>query len=220
MALPAVWLARHLGLDMRSAFDDGVVQRYLAAMCLGICFVLIFVLCRRYLTYFPALLLASGVALGTPLASTTGTAFWSIDPTLIFMLLALIWGLPCPPSGPSRPRLAGAALFLAFICRPTAAALILPLYTYLALYHRKSFFRSTAISLALLVGFSLWSFRAFGQFLPPYYLPTRIAADSTFWTAIYGNLISPSRGIFICSPLLAVFLAYALYHIRLTSRRP
>lgn len=60
----------------------------------------------------------------------------------------------------------------------------------------------TACSLALLfLGFVFLSEIVWQQSLPDYYLPSRLEAGD-FWVALFGNLISPSRGLFIFSPLI------------------
>ena len=60
----------------------------------------------------------------------------------------------------------------------------------------------TGLFLASLLGaFILFSTHEFGQMLPDYYLPKRLAGGY-FYEALYGNLLSPARGILIYSPFI------------------
>jgi hypothetical protein len=58
----------------------------------------------------------------------------------------------------------------------------------------------------------VYSWIHFRQFIPNYYKPTRLRLD-LFPIAIAGNLISPSRGLFIYVPCL-LFIAYLLVSYR------
>ena len=219
-ALPAVALARLGGLDMRSARDDIRVQRWLAAVCVGIVLLLVHALGRRYLPEPAALFLAVAVTLGTSLTSTLGTAWWSMDPEILFLLLALLWALPDRSGRTPRPALAGTALWAAFLCRPTAVALIVPLLVLLALRDRRGLRRCAGTAALLLAGFVLWSLGEYGLPLPPYYLPRRLAEGGRFWTAIAGLLVSPSRGVLVASPLLTLLAGAAVYRTRRLARDP
>jgi len=75
----------------------------------------------------------------------------------------------------------------------------------LFLNNKKYIAIKTASLVGLLLGiFILFSLSEFNQLLPDYYLPKRLSSE-TFWTALYGNLFSPARGLFIFSPFLFIF---------------
>ena len=62
--------------------------------------------------------------------------------------------------------------------------------------------------------FLLWSRSAFGTWLPAYYSAARLGVDrQPVWVGILGNLVSPSRGIFVYSPffLLGVIAVVAFW---------
>lgn len=54
-----------------------------------------------------------------------------------------------------------------------------------------------------------WSMHEFAQILPDYYLPKRLEGGD-FATALYGNLLSPARGLLVYSPFLLVSLLLTL----------
>ena len=70
---------------------------------------------------------------------------------------------------------------------------------------------------ALIRGFS-W--REIGQPLPDYYLPGRLRGAGTFWLAIYGNLLSPGRGVLVYSAYLVLTLIGTILVINRLVRQP
>jgi hypothetical protein len=57
----------------------------------------------------------------------------------------------------------------------------------------------------------IWSnLLVYGRFLPSYYSPQRLGSSPYFWEALAGNLISPSRGLFVFSPVMLLAL-YGIY---------
>jgi hypothetical protein len=67
---------------------------------------------------------------------------------------------------------------------------------------------NAAMALAIGVGlFVVASQYWLGEPLPPYYRPQRLTG-STYGTALLGNLVSPSRGLFVFSPLFLVPLVF------------
>ena len=214
-ALPAVWLALQRGESMIYPQDNQALQNVLSSLTVVAATLLIWALCRRFLSRGSSLLVTAAFVFGTSVISTLGTALWSSN-------LALVFGLGCllavvaagqRPMTWRRELTLGAIVFAAYLCRPTMV-LLLPLC---ALYlwsvsppsggwlrHRLPMvFVATVGGLYAL--FVLFSWREFGTFLPPYYQPSRLGSDR-FWQALVGHLVSPSRGILIGSPFLLLTL--------------
>jgi hypothetical protein len=217
LATPFVAQAVDQGMDMRRGEDDRRLQKRLAGLTLGMVAILVFLLCHRFLPLAPAVTLALGVTFGTSIASTMGTAFWTTNSSVPSLLLALLLGLPEKSGGRSPfPRLAGVALFLAFLSRPTAATLIIPYFLVLLHMDPQGFLKTARVAFLLICGLCLFSLGEYGEILPPYYLPGRVGDASRFPTALLGNLVSPSRGFLVTSPGLVFILLLLLVRPRRT----
>jgi hypothetical protein len=93
--------------------------------------------------------------------------------------------------------------------RPTNAISILLLTAYLALEHRQYFWRYLLLGMAIGVPFLVLNFRVYHTFLAYYYTRIAMALGPHVFEGLAGNLISPARGLFVFSPVLA-FSIYAI----------
>ena len=207
VSAPVVAIANAVGMDMTK--DEHVVQLLLTAMAALLIAFILYNAARLYLPETPSLLLTGLCWFGSSLASTVGTALWSHDFALVFSSAAIYLALSRKPPGIRAPLLVGACLFLAYLCRPTLALLAPFLLLYYFMQDKKSSFIAAFTLGLLLLAFMGWSMSEFSQILPDYYLPKRLEGGE-FATALYGNLFSPARGLFIFSPFIAVSLFLTL----------
>ena len=207
VSAPVVAIANAVGMDMTK--DEHVVQLLLTAMAALLIAFILYNTARLYLPETPSLLLTGLCWFGSSLASTVGTALWSHDFALVFSSAAIYLALSRKPPGIRAPLLVGACLFLAYLCRPTLALLAPFLLLYYFMQDKKSSFIAAFTLGLLLLAFMGWSMSEFSQILPDYYLPKRLEGGE-FATALYGNLFSPARGLFIFSPFIAVSLFLTL----------
>lgn len=201
-SVPFVAIANASGFEM--ARDGPKLQIVIAAVLSVVMLGLLYLTARMFLPQTDSLVAAACFLFGTSLVSTNATALWSHDFAVVFSSAA-VYLLVRDSMHPGKHRWAaiGVLLFCSYLCRPTAALLI-PLA--LAFYF--SFDRRAAVSSAvvlgfLLLGFGAFSYAEFGQPLPDYYLPKRLAGGE-FVTALVGNLISPARGLLVFSPFILV----------------
>jgi hypothetical protein len=233
LSVPAVAIARVSGLDMARPEDDDSVQRVLAAISVGAAAVVASLLALRWLPWPIAVTLAGIFVFGTPLISTMGTAFWSINAMLIATssALLLLSGFDAPRGGALRAAAAGALLGFAFWCRPTASAIAGIVIAWMfARVARAPAGRSrsalvdalvsSAAVAAALAALMLTSRLTFGSWLPDYYTGARLAASDRFWTALAAHLVSPSRGLLIFAPAAGLALAAVLLWPRRVFRVP
>ena len=68
----------------------------------------------------------------------------------------------------------------------------------------------------MVAGLFLFSILQYGQWIPSYYLPTRMAKGTLvqFGQSVAGNLFSPSRGLFITTTFLGPILIWAIARFR------
>ena len=91
-------------------------------------------------------------------------------------------------------------LALAYITRPTASVIVVVWSAYM-FFHQRKWFGAFALVGALVAAiFMLYSFRIYGDFLPPYFRATRLSFD-TFFVALLGQSFSPNRGLFVFTPI-------------------
>jgi len=165
-----------------------------------------------------SVLVALGGALGTQVYSTASRALWSH--TWGILLLGIVIFLLLRREVQQRslsPVWLASLLSWMYFVRPTFAIPILAISGYLFLFHRSLLLRYVVTGALWLAGFVLYSWVHFGQLLPSYYRAGRLQTG-TFKVALAGNLISPSRGLFIYAPVL-LFILYLLMRYRLVQRR-
>lgn len=208
VSTPFVAIANAFGFNM--AKDEPLIQMVLATLAALLITFILYKTARLYLRKTESLLLAGLCWFGSALASTVGTALWSHDFALVFSSAAIFLVLrQRQPESLLAPALIGLCLFTAYLCRPTLALLSPFLLLYYFLQDKKSALFAAATLSLLLLGFMGWSMHEFAQILPDYYLPKRLEGGD-FATALYGNLLSPARGLWVYSPFLLVSLLLTL----------
>ena len=178
-----------------------------------------------------AVLCGLGFAFATSAWSTASRALWEHGPSILFIAVALLAldrlfprnteGHGSGTSSAWPPLLAGLALAAAVTVRPTnAVALVLG--TFLVLWKTSTRQRGAYVvgALAVLVPWTLITLLAYGTPLQPYPLENELGLSSTFFESVAAQLISPSRGLFVFSPIVLVAFAGALIARRRKSTTP
>jgi hypothetical protein len=145
-------------------------------------------------------------ALGTSSLSLSSQALWQHGPSQLALSVAILCLVRARETEAPWAALAGLPLGFAVVCRQTNVALLLPLAVYVALVHRRQilFFAAAA---AVPLSFQLWYNAAYlGDVFAP-----QIPLSSPFWrgrpsNTLPGLLLSPSRGLFVYSPVLVFSL--------------
>ncbi|HTQ07109.1 MAG TPA: hypothetical protein VMI54_24800 [Polyangiaceae bacterium] len=208
LALPLVAVTEALGFDVVKQEVDARTQRLQVMLIEVGCAALLVLIADLYLSWGWALLVSALFWFGTSFASSQATALWSHDFAAFFALLALYLALAPFERFRRGGLLVGLCLFLAYFCRPTLALLTPFLLLYLW-WRRRSWVFDCGLTVILgLAAFMSFSQYEFQELLPAYYLPERLS-NPEFWKALYANLVSPSRGIFVFSPLLALPIFFA-----------
>ena len=177
-------------------------QEACASVAVGVAAIILWYLGRGFgLGRWRTLLLVVLFAFGTSVWSAGSRALWPHGPSLVWLGVALL----CLVRAEQRPRLlwlAGAALALAYVTRPTNAISVMALTIY-AMWR----FRRQAVGLVVAGGigallFAWHNLAVYGEVLPPYFQLARLAGSGTQLEALAGNLISPGRGLFTFTPVL------------------
>lgn len=189
--------------------------RVAAAVQAAVLCALLYLLARIYLRPAQSLVLASVFAFGTQMFSTVSRAYWSHSWALLLMaggLFALL--VPRWRDRAWSYVLSASLLSWSFFCRPPMSLSILGLTVLVAVFRRRHFFHFAASGLGWAALFAVYSWRTFGQLLPPYFLTLyletgTLGAESltrNYPGAVLGTLISPGRGLFVYVPFVALLL--------------
>lgn len=223
LSVPIVALARISGLDMRLVSDNFLIQEVMAASTVVLLVWIVYGISRCYVNQRTSLLIVAVSVLGTGIISSIGTALWTINFSTLFIALSVLL-LTRYDSGKSKtvhPFVFGLLLFLAFFVRPSSSAFIISALAYLLVKERRQFFITAATASFLLLLFLVWSRLEFDSWLPSYYSVRRIQVErEPLWIGLIGNLLSPSRGIFIFSPFFLLIVPGLLVAGRRIFRRP
>jgi tetratricopeptide (TPR) repeat protein len=214
LSVPAVFVMDKLGIY--GNVTDLITKGQIIIMTLlnPVIFILLFLLGRRFVPNREAFVISLVCFLGSPLTSALNTALWSHTYALIISLIVILQlaRYETDDNWKPNPFVIGVLLFLAYFTRPVFSVFILAVLGYLISRDRNLFIRTAGISLCLLVAFSLFSYFEYGMALPPYYISNM--GNDKFITALYGVLLSPSRGLFVFMPFLLAVMAGAVYFRR------
>jgi hypothetical protein len=197
-----------------------IIEAGLAAFLMALLSVIFFYTAQLLLPIKWSIVVVFGGALGTQVYSTASRALWS-ETWGILLLGVVIFLLLRSERGLRRfnPILLATLLSWMYFVRPTFSVHILAITVYLFIYYRQLFLSFAITGAAWLAAFIFYSWSHFGQLLPNYYRASRLQFD-TFWEALAGNLISPSRGLLIYVPsLLFVTFLLARYRRHLAHQR-
>lgn len=189
------------------------IERWIAAVLMAALATTFFFTARLLLPTPLSLGIALVGAFGTQVYSTASRALWSdtwgalLIGVVAFLLLRHETG-----RGRLEPVLLATLLAWSFFVRPTFAAHIVAITIYVLVFQRSIFVRYAVAGAIWLIGFVAYSWTHFHQFLPSYYRATRLEFES-FWVGLAGNLVSPSRGVFVYVPTL-FFVGYLLLRHR------
>lgn len=213
LSAPFVVIADGLGFstvgpDHRYDLDhEIVVQRAIAALLMAGLAVTFYLTGRLFLPVGWSALIALGGVLGTQVWSTASRGLWT-HTWGIALLGVVLYLLAAQETGRRKlnPWLLATLLSWTYFVRPTNSLFIIGITIYLLLYYRALFLAYAVTGAAWFAAFIIYSWTHFGRLLPNYYQGARLHV-ATFWEALTGNLVSPSRGVLLYVPL-SLFVLY------------
>jgi hypothetical protein len=167
---------------------------------------------REFLRIPYSILLAITYAFATSAYSTASRAMWQHGPSMLLLAIALLL-LVKARQRPQIVVLVALPLMAAYMVRPTNGISLVFLSLYILIRYRRYFLPYLMLAVLLVVPFVISNLSVFGKLLPPYYAASRLGSP-TIGEALAGTLISPSRGLFIFSPILLYAIAgiYLKHH--------
>ena len=182
------------------------LQAVMASVIMALTAALFYRIGRRWLTRPYAVLLALIFAFGTTAWSVASRTLWQHGPSMLLLTLALMVMLQAQEK-PQRVQYAGLIVALAYVTRPTNSVTVIGYTLFVLLFYRRWLWRYLAWTLVVAVPFELYSWSVYHAILPLYYRGFIGLSGATFFEALIGHWISPSRGLLIFSPILILAIA-------------
>jgi len=176
-------------------------ELYLASFFAALVVVMIYFIGRFSLGAAKSVVLALVFAFATSLWSVASRALHQHAPSM-FLLCAALLILLAARRRPWLVQFAGIPLAFSYFVRPTNSISIALLTLYVFLEYRR-YILGYLLGAALVTAPFLWvNLQIYGSLQSPYFAPDRVGATQRLLEALAGNLISPSRGLLIYSPVL------------------
>lgn len=212
------FLKHGISVDLIRVFQ-GNVEKGIAAALVAIVTVIVFLMCGLCLTQLHDVIVLTLVfAFCTSAWSTASRALWQHAANMLVLSLALYFFLQAQRSSRHTPwfvRLTGVVLAYSFLARPTNIVAILPFTAYVALRYRKHLLEYLLWSGTVAVPFILLNLHTYNAIFPPYYTSSeQLTLRWGVLEGLAGSLISPSRGLFIFTPVLLFSLYGVVLKIR------
>lgn len=189
--------------------------KWAAALCVAISAAVVYLTARRWLELGPAVALALVYGLGTGVWSTSSQALWQHGPNAMYLALGTYW-LPVARRQLGAAALCAIAYAAATWCRPTGALVVAAVAFYLLLVNWRAcvIYVLTGLPLGIaLLAYNAYYFGsplAFGQTGLVAHALEKTGSEEIWQTpllvGLVGLLVSPSRGLFVFSPVLLVGL--------------
>jgi hypothetical protein len=198
------WLEWHRAFNSTGNIDLGFYNRTeqrIASFYVAAAAVLVFLTARRRASMKVALTVALLFALGTTAYSTASRALWQHAPSLL-TTASVVYLLTGPAQTSRTALLTGLVVALSYVCRPTNSLTVMVVTALYVLRWRRllpAYFGGAAL---VAVPFCAYNLAIYGSLFAPYYIQPLDPTGGHFLEALVGHLISPSRGLFIYSPIL------------------
>lgn len=195
------------------------VEMIAASLIVAVAAAVVALTARSFLPAKHAAALALLFAFATPAWSTASRALYQHGPSMLCIAVT-IHLLVVARSRPRLAFLAGLPAAFAYVVRPTNLLLVAAVAGYTLHRHRREFPASAACTVAVLGAFAAYNLSSFGSLLPSYYRLRPPPPDWEVLKAMAGNLVSPSRGLLVFTPVFLFSVAGAAMSLRSGRLRP
>ena len=205
LAMPAVivfsWLNPHFVEDLQTRIPERT-EKFIASMIGAAAAVVFFwVIFSQFQNAAIALASTLIFAFCTSMWSTATRALWQHGPLVLMLVIAMLL-LGRARHRPGLVQYVSLPLAMAYLMRPTAIVPIVVLTIYTLYSHREWFLRYMCWAMVIAVPWIAFNVAIYKALLPQYYLTAAFSSSTRFSEGLLGNLISPSRGLFVFSPIL------------------
>ncbi len=179
----------------------GLVEMLIASILMAVAAGIHLLIALEFLQLRLASLLTFVFAFATPVWSTASRSMGNHTPALL-MLITAVWLLVVARRCEKVAMYAGIPLALAFTFRPTMAIAVLVLTVYVGVHHRRRLASYLAMAAPVAIAFFAYNLTVRHHLFQRYFTEPGEWPPAS-WAARLGlQLVSPSRGLFIFSPVL------------------
>lgn len=182
------------------------VEMLIASLIISLASVFIYFIARLYLDIKYSLLFVFIFAFCTSTWSIASRALWQHCPSIL-MLTIVLYLILLSKKNPKLIQFVGPFLALSYFVRATNGISVLWITTFVFVEYRKYFIKYALGGILIGSLFPLFNILVYHKLFPPY---QKIFSNPNFFEAMLGNLISPSRGLFLFSPIF-LFSIYGIF---------
>lgn len=181
-----------------------IIEEECASALLAAAAVMMYLIALRFLPTVRAIWLALLFALATSAYSVAGRALWQHTPSML-LLTIIIYMLLGAGDRPALAAWAGLPVALSYTVRPTDSLFVLIFTAYVAVRHRRHLWGYLLAAAPVAIAFLAYNESVYHQLFSPYYRTQLLGFEPHYWlqlaVGLAGNLISPSRGLLIYTPV-------------------
>ena len=191
---------------LHADFDaaHGLMEEEAASFLVAAAAVMMYFIGLRFLPSRRAVWLALLFALATSAYSVASRALWQHTPSML-LLTIIIYMLLRAEEQPALAAWVGLPVALAYTVRPTDSLFVLIFTAYVAARHRAYLIRYLLAAAPVALALIAYNESVYHTILSPYYQTPLDGFLPRNWSrlgvGLAGNLISPSRGLFIYTPV-------------------
>lgn len=190
-----------------------LVEMLTASVLMGIATGVQFLIFCEFVELAAASLMTVVFAFATPVWSTASRALWNHTPALLMLTVAM-YLLILARRKDSAAQFAGIPLSLAFMARPTMAVAVAVLGIYVFVHHRRNFLPFCLWTIPIWIAFFGYNLTTRHQLFQSYFVHPGDWPAASLAERFGLQLISPSRGLFVFSPVLLFAMAGAAIALR------
>lgn len=178
------------------------IEKLVASLIVALTTVFVYLIATRFLDLKYSLLIAVIFAYGTSAWSTASRALWTHGPSMLMLTLTLFIVLQAKDS-PRTIQWASLPLTASYAMRPTNLFPLLLFTLFVFIRYRDFFGRFLIWALPIIILFISYNLTIYHTVLSSYYRAESLEVARNLWDGLAGTLFSPSRGLFIFSPIFA-----------------
>ncbi len=181
-----------------------IIEEEVASFLLAVTAVILYFIARRFLPVPRAVVLSVLFAVGTSAYSTGGRALWQHTPSML-LLVIIIFLLLGAEERPALAAWAGLPVALSYTVRPTDSLWVLIFTAYVAVRYTRYLPAYLLAAAPIAAAWLSYTYSIFHTFFSPYYQTHLDGFYPRYWpklaVGLAGNLVSPSRGLFLFTPV-------------------
>ncbi len=223
LALPAVVVIGWLRPQWAAGLPNGMpvkTEKFIGSIvgaAAGVVFY--WVILSQFQSQAIALASTAIFSLCTSIWSTATRALWQHGPLVLILVIAMLILVRARKRQELIQYLA-LPLAMAYLVRPIAIVSIAVLSTYVLLFYRAWFVRYVCWAMLVAIPWIAYNFTIYHHPVPDYYHREAFSVFTQFREGLLGNLFSPSRGLFVFSPVLLFALSGFALALRDREDRP